>query len=240
VLRDAAFKALGNLTPSFAVDTDGVRVHVDTADQEISRLVYIYGLYDKPLMTLAFSALGQLGGRPAFEGTSLAANGLDDSVKGVRARAHRRRRDGGAGALADQRRRSPGAGRRPRLRARTRGDRGAGRTARRPGRGGRDRPRPGLTRLARRSGPRGPAAGGRDVAARAPDPGRRRVLAGRTARGRRLSALPRARRGAFAGFVDLGSPRGTSGDRVRPISELAALDGGLAAGDEHSDVLLVP
>lgn len=61
VARDAAFKALGNLTPSFAVETDGVRVYVDTADQEISRLVYIFGLYDKPLMTLAFSALGQLG-----------------------------------------------------------------------------------------------------------------------------------------------------------------------------------
>jgi FkbM family methyltransferase len=62
VARDAAFKAAGNLTPSFAVDTDGVRIYVDTADQEISRLVYIFGLYDKPLMTLAFSALGQLGG----------------------------------------------------------------------------------------------------------------------------------------------------------------------------------
>ena len=71
VARDAAFKALGNLTPSFAVDTDGVRVYVDTADQEISRLVYIFGLYDKPLMTLAFSALAQLGGPVDLEGKRL-------------------------------------------------------------------------------------------------------------------------------------------------------------------------
>jgi FkbM family methyltransferase len=68
VARDAAFKALGNLTPSFAVDTDGIRLYVDTADQEISRLVYIYGLYDKPLMTLAFSALGQVGGPADLQG----------------------------------------------------------------------------------------------------------------------------------------------------------------------------
>ena len=71
VARDAAFKALGNLTPSFAVDTDGVRVYVDTADQEISRLVYIFGLYDKPLMTLAFSALAQVGGPASLEGKRL-------------------------------------------------------------------------------------------------------------------------------------------------------------------------
>src|ERR687896_1731357 len=71
VARDAAFKALGNLTPSFAVETDGVRVYVDTRDQEISRLVYIYGLYDKPLMTLAFSALRELGGPADLEGMRL-------------------------------------------------------------------------------------------------------------------------------------------------------------------------
>jgi FkbM family methyltransferase len=71
VARDAAFKALGNLTPSFAVETDGVRVYVDTADQEISRLVYIYGLYDKPLMTLAFSALEQLGEASGLDGKRL-------------------------------------------------------------------------------------------------------------------------------------------------------------------------
>jgi FkbM family methyltransferase len=71
VARDAAFKALGNLTPSFAVETQGVRVYVDTADQEISRLVYIYGLYDRPLMTLAFSALSQVGGPADLEGKRL-------------------------------------------------------------------------------------------------------------------------------------------------------------------------
>ena len=71
VLRDAAFKAAGNLTPSFAVDTDGVRVYVDTGDQEISRLVYVYGLYDRPLMTLAFSALRQLGGPADLAGRRL-------------------------------------------------------------------------------------------------------------------------------------------------------------------------
>jgi FkbM family methyltransferase len=71
VARDAAFKALGNLTPSFAVETEGVRVYVDTADQEISRLVYIYGLYDKPLMTLAFSALSQAGGPADLDGKRL-------------------------------------------------------------------------------------------------------------------------------------------------------------------------
>jgi FkbM family methyltransferase len=71
VLRDAAFKAVGNITPSFAVETDGVRVYVDTSDQEISRLVYIFGLYDKPLMTLAFSALRQLGGPADLDGRHL-------------------------------------------------------------------------------------------------------------------------------------------------------------------------
>jgi FkbM family methyltransferase len=71
VARDAAFKALGNLTPSFAVESDGVRVYVDTADQEVSRLAFIYGLYDKPLMTLAFSALDQLGGRADLGGARL-------------------------------------------------------------------------------------------------------------------------------------------------------------------------
>lgn len=71
VLRDATFKAAGNLTPSFAVDTDSVRVYVDTDDQEISRLVYIFGLYDKPLMTLAFDALRRVGGPADLAGKRL-------------------------------------------------------------------------------------------------------------------------------------------------------------------------
>jgi FkbM family methyltransferase len=280
VLRDAAFKALGNLTPSFAVDTDGVRVHVDTADQEISRLVYIYGLYDKPLMTLAFSALDQLGGRPAFEGTSLldlganigtttltatacfgaggsyafepdpvnfrnlavnlAANGLDDSVK-----AFELALTDGAGTVALER--SPTNAGDHRVRA--------GDLACEPGREAievraarlDDLVEGGEIDLGRVSlawldvqGHEGQLLAGATSLLERPIP----VVAEYWPAGLRAAGgyqrFHELAGGAFAGFVDLGGPRGTPGDRVRPISELAALDGGLAAGGEHSDVLLVP
>jgi FkbM family methyltransferase len=60
-----------HLTPTVAVDVDGVRFHLDTSDREVSRIVYIFGLYDRPLMHAAFAALERAGGRSDFGGGGL-------------------------------------------------------------------------------------------------------------------------------------------------------------------------
>ena len=71
IARDAVFRAAGGLTPSLAVDADGIRFHRNTADKEISRIVFIYGLYDRPLMHAAFEGLRRLGGPAGFGGRRL-------------------------------------------------------------------------------------------------------------------------------------------------------------------------
>lgn len=86
--RDLIFRLAGHFTPSLAVDADGVRYHLNTADREISRIVYIFGLYDRPLMQTAFAALGRLGGPTGFNGKLLLDIGANIGTTTLTATAH--------------------------------------------------------------------------------------------------------------------------------------------------------
>ena len=79
-----------------AVDVDGVRFHLNTADKEISRIVFIYGLYDRPLMHAAFEGLRRLGGSAGFEGRLLLDVGANIGTTTLTACAH----FGAGGAVA--------------------------------------------------------------------------------------------------------------------------------------------
>jgi len=94
--RDLVFRLAGHFTPTLAVDSDGVRFHLNTADREISRIVYIFGLYDRPLMQTAFAALARLGGPAGFEGGLLLDVGANIGTTTLTATAH----FGAAGAVA--------------------------------------------------------------------------------------------------------------------------------------------
>jgi FkbM family methyltransferase len=71
IARDIAFRLAGSVTDALAVEAGGIRFHLNTRDKEISRIVFIYGMYDRPLMHAAFTALSGLGGPAGFEGRLL-------------------------------------------------------------------------------------------------------------------------------------------------------------------------
>jgi FkbM family methyltransferase len=71
VARDMAFRLAGSVTDSLSVEAGGIRFHLNTRDKEISRIVFIYGMYDRPLMHAAFGALRRLGGPGGFDGRFL-------------------------------------------------------------------------------------------------------------------------------------------------------------------------
>lgn len=58
-LRELGFRMLRRVTPSVVVEDRGMRIHVQTADLEMSRLVYIFGLFDEDLLRHALDVLGQ-------------------------------------------------------------------------------------------------------------------------------------------------------------------------------------
>jgi FkbM family methyltransferase len=88
VARDALFRAAEAITPSLVVEADGVRFHLNTADKEISRIVFIFGLYDRPLMHAAFSVLRELGGPSGFDGKKLLDVGANIGTTTLTACAH--------------------------------------------------------------------------------------------------------------------------------------------------------
>lgn len=66
-LRELGFRMLRRVTPSVAVDDRGMRIYVNTADLEMSRLVYIFGLYDEDLLTRVLDVLAALGRPDAIQ-----------------------------------------------------------------------------------------------------------------------------------------------------------------------------
>jgi FkbM family methyltransferase len=280
VLRDAGFRALANLTPSFAVEADGVRIHVETSDEEISRLVFIYGLYDKPLMTLVFSALRQLGGAAdlggkrlldlganigtttltatacfgaegsyAFEpdpvnfrtlAVNVAANGLGERVSAFEVAltdssdtVELERSPTNAG---DHRVRTGGAPADP---ARETVEVRAARLDDLVDSGEVDLDRVGLAWLDVQGHEGQLLAGAGSLLEREIPLVAEYWPHGLRAAGGYESFHDLASNG-FAGFVDLGGPTGTPGDRVRAVDEIQSLDAGLRGPDDHSDLLLVP
>jgi FkbM family methyltransferase len=96
VARDVAFRLAGSVTDALAVEADGIRFHLNTRDREISRIVFIYGMYDRPLMHAAFTALRRLGGAGGFGGRSLLDVGANIGTTTLTACAH----FGAGGAIA--------------------------------------------------------------------------------------------------------------------------------------------
>ncbi len=64
VARQYVFAALGRLTPSIAVDADGLRLYVSTADQVVSRALFAEGVYDRRLFTRVARELERVSGSP--------------------------------------------------------------------------------------------------------------------------------------------------------------------------------
>ncbi|HEX8649122.1 MAG TPA: FkbM family methyltransferase [Thermoleophilaceae bacterium] len=58
-LRELGFRMLRRVTPSVVVEDRGMRIHVQTGDLEMSRLVYIFGLFDEDLVRHALGVLGR-------------------------------------------------------------------------------------------------------------------------------------------------------------------------------------
>ena len=58
-LRELGFRMLRRVTPTVAVEDRGMRIHLQTADLEMSRLVYIFGLFDEDLLRHALDTLGR-------------------------------------------------------------------------------------------------------------------------------------------------------------------------------------
>lgn len=59
--RRFAFDALGFLSPSVAVDTDGLRLYVSTSDRVISRETFAEGIYERGLFAQVMDELRQVG-----------------------------------------------------------------------------------------------------------------------------------------------------------------------------------
>jgi FkbM family methyltransferase len=86
--RDLAFRLARNFTPGFSIEVDGARYHLDTADQGVSRILFIYGLYDRPVMEAAFSALAHNGGPSDLEGRAFLDMGANIGSATVLAATH--------------------------------------------------------------------------------------------------------------------------------------------------------
>jgi len=59
--RGYLFDALSRFTPSIAVDTDGLRLYVNTRDKEVSRHTFIAGAYERVLLARAMQELRKAG-----------------------------------------------------------------------------------------------------------------------------------------------------------------------------------
>ena len=86
--RDLAFRLARNFTSNLAIDVDGVRFHLDTEGREVSRIVFIFGLYDRPVMEAAFAALAHNGGPADFEGRLFLDMGANIGTATLTAVAH--------------------------------------------------------------------------------------------------------------------------------------------------------
>jgi FkbM family methyltransferase len=66
--RGYIFDALSHVTPSVAVDTDGLCLYLSTADREVSRGTFVNGAYDRPLLERAVALLERQGLGADLEG----------------------------------------------------------------------------------------------------------------------------------------------------------------------------
>lgn len=71
--RRYVFDALSRVTPSVAVDTDGLRLYVSTSDREVSRATFAGGAYERTLFSRVMDELRRVG-----MGAHLAGRGFLD------------------------------------------------------------------------------------------------------------------------------------------------------------------
>lgn len=64
ISRDYLFRTTEWFTPSFTIESEGARFVLSTADKEISRILFIYGWYDRPLLETVHRLMPALTGRP--------------------------------------------------------------------------------------------------------------------------------------------------------------------------------
>ena len=57
-LRELGFRMLRRVTPTVSVEDRGMRIHLQTADLEMSRLAFIFGLFDEDALRAALGMLG--------------------------------------------------------------------------------------------------------------------------------------------------------------------------------------
>lgn len=72
--RKYIFDALSRVTPSVAVDTDGIRIYLSTSDQEVSRETFARGAYERGVFAQAIHALE----RPDVRSDGLRGRGFLD------------------------------------------------------------------------------------------------------------------------------------------------------------------
>ena len=65
-----------------------MRFHLDTEGREVSGIVFIFGLYDRPVMEAAFAALAHNGGPADFEGRLFLDMGANIGTATLTAVAH--------------------------------------------------------------------------------------------------------------------------------------------------------
>jgi FkbM family methyltransferase len=61
VKRDIAFRVSRHFVRALTIEVDGIQFYLDTSDRVVSREVFIYGMYERPLMATALSALSDHG-----------------------------------------------------------------------------------------------------------------------------------------------------------------------------------
>ena len=84
-MRELGFRMLRRVTPVAAVEDRGMRIHLQTADLEMSRLAYIFGLFDVEMLEAALDALGRpIGGRDLLDvGANIGTTTLAAIVVGA-------------------------------------------------------------------------------------------------------------------------------------------------------------
>jgi FkbM family methyltransferase len=88
-LRELGFRMLRTVTPTVVVEDRGMRIHVQTADLGMSRLAYIFGLYEEDALRVALETLGdpsRLSGRDFLD---IGANIGTTTLAAVRLGAER-------------------------------------------------------------------------------------------------------------------------------------------------------
>jgi FkbM family methyltransferase len=96
VKRDIAFRLGRHLVSGVTIEADGVRFYLDTSDRVVSREVFIYGMYERPLMAAAVAALGELGLPSCLRGRWLLDVGANIGTASLTAIRH----FGAAGTIA--------------------------------------------------------------------------------------------------------------------------------------------